>query len=173
MTPDTTVPSLFGSAGPSAVLGRVRPVVVDSFEGKPWRAQPHIRQEGREVVYPTVAYSDTSAAVVVPSRVGRVSTASLHVHPAVEFARLGGSVREIHAAGVLGFGAPARDGLSGPEPHLAYGLDGAARATASPCSDRVRPWMRQGEYGQAAECLSGEVESHRHVATIAQMGAMA
>lgn len=61
---DSAIAGLLAPRRPAAIIGAVRAVVVISFDRVSWRgARPHVEQECREAVQPSIADADATAAV--------------------------------------------------------------------------------------------------------------
>lgn len=79
---DSCVVALLNSGCPSAIIKRVRSVIVrEAINGMFWRARSHVGQERREIVVPSLAYCDSSASVVVVLRMASAKAAGAHVLP--------------------------------------------------------------------------------------------
>jgi hypothetical protein len=79
----TAVQGLFCSARPSTVLRRIGTIIIDALDSQPRLvSRVHILNEVGEVV-PTVAYSDPSTAIVVPSSNSRVHRSLSQSNPRV------------------------------------------------------------------------------------------
>lgn len=80
------VSSLLNSGCPSAVFGLVVAVVFDSLDSmESRRTLPHVSKEVLKAVFPSSAYFDTSAAVVVVTFDFFVIAAIFHRAPDAEF----------------------------------------------------------------------------------------
>lgn len=87
-SPRSAIAHLLLSGGPFAVVRRIRAIVVDPFDSMACcRSLPHIGIEGCEVIAPTIAYRDASAAVVVPVLLSWICASRNHSLPYQVFRR--------------------------------------------------------------------------------------
>lgn len=72
--------------GPAAILGAIRPVIVDAINAKlgGW-SRTHVCEEGHKVVLPAIANKDAAPAVARPGFVARVGASALHFDPCIVF----------------------------------------------------------------------------------------
>jgi hypothetical protein len=65
----TTIGRLFFWGAPSAIPGRIGPVVVGPIEGRSWGAFSHVGQELNKSLWacPTRVHGDPTAAVILPA----------------------------------------------------------------------------------------------------------
>lgn len=76
------IPCLFRTGRPSAVVGGIRPIVVDSINGMQGTGTPpHIGQEIRKAAAPPLTDSDPSATITIPPPTVRASATSSHCRP--------------------------------------------------------------------------------------------
>ncbi len=127
--PTATTLSLFNLVSSVGILGRlIRPyavfwlivsIVIDAFKGKPVRSLPHVRVKQFKPV-PSLAYSYSSASIVIVRWMIRTLASRLHVLPAMVFGGL------MHAVGFAGsqhnFGrkTAARFSLSALKPRRSW-----------------------------------------------------
>ncbi len=78
---NSTVSLLLLAATPFAILRRVIAVVVDSVQRVSIWARPHVSNEIGKTVLPSIANSNSSAAVITPLRIIRLSAAIQHPLP--------------------------------------------------------------------------------------------
>jgi hypothetical protein len=125
------IAGLFFWRGPSTVARLVIPVVVDAIDRVLTRRfRTHVSVEGREVIQPTVANPDSSAAVIGPLRGSRVQATALHRIPRSVFGRLLHPVRAMVRAVVLL--ASARSALLSSPCRDAHVARAAALTSAQP-----------------------------------------
>src|SRR5262252_88881 len=84
----TLVTSLFGAIRPAAILRCVRAIVIDAVNRValrwPW---PHVSQEIRKRLAPTVTDCDAATAISVEAIMVRIGATLDHVHPRAIFRR--------------------------------------------------------------------------------------
>lgn len=73
------------ASGPSAIVRRIRAIVVDSVDGQSGRTQTHVGEKIRKGVYPPFANKYSATAVVIVILVIWVQTTSLHARPNLVF----------------------------------------------------------------------------------------
>lgn len=86
------VARLLFSGRPLAVPGRVIAIVIDALNREPWRARPHVAQEGIKRG-PAPANLDASSAVATKVRGAAVVAAIAHALPDLVFAGVRSPVR--------------------------------------------------------------------------------
>lgn len=170
-----TVHALLAPRRPSAVLGRVRSVVVDAVEGVlRGGLRSHVGKEGVEATTPAVAYRDPSAAVGGVATMRRLLASSDH---AVVGSREGMSVeqeapREPASAVTLRerfpLDAAARLGVSAHEVGCAHDRATPAIALARPGHLLVPVGAGPRNDVQTAEALAGQIERFGHIPNVTQ-----
>lgn len=125
------------SGGPSAVPGLIVPVVVDAVQFKSIR-RPHVGKERTEIVLPSVAHGDPTAAVGSPKWSIRVKAPRFSSAPDSVFSRVAHSVSRGIGLGLFALPTPATVDHSAVEVPGEDVFDGAAVASASPsaCASR-------------------------------------
>lgn len=155
--------ALFLQCRPSAILWRVRTVVVDAIQLAPRWLWPHVGEERAEVVTPAVTHGDAASAPVRVARVSGVVTARFRVAPGVIlwrataswFAPMFRASRDRDISGQTS--AAAAQTVSQVSP--SYGSQGAAVASAQPLriSRGLRLLASAMKHAPASESLAGQV----------------
>lgn len=149
---------LFVARYPAAVLRRVRPIDIHSFNGQRRRIPGPARPMSKCLVRvaPCVADFDATPAVVRPPNSIRVKATGLHPCPNPEQAAAGFAVRPLpRTSGVIAQ-ASARPGFAFAEPVPRDARVGATFAKAQPCNVRLETTVSLYN-SQAPEGLPAEV----------------
>jgi len=147
---------------PSAIVGRVWPVVVASVDRMARRRTwPHIGEEVFEVVSPSVADHDSASTVLSIVRRARVQAAVLQPFPRVVLDRAALSVSAVRCARLLRVEAPARRRLL-TEMVLANGCQSAAITSTCPRPVPGRCPRGLADHRQPSKPLPGHVFQRSH-----------
>lgn len=111
LSPWTLICHLLFHSGPSAIIGRVWSVVVDSINGQAGRARPHIQNKGG-VVIPPRTDRDSPTAIVFVSLVSGIVASIPHRGPDEIERGVRLSVDEGPCAETLSSDASAPDGIA-------------------------------------------------------------
>ena len=153
----TRVVCLLSRACPSAVLWRIRTIVVNAVNriARAW-ARSHISIEGGEVRFPAVTHNNSAPAIVVICAMIRIVASGFHANPYLVFRELGQAV----------FRDCIREGIS-PETAAALGVPTSQVAAANlNCSTAITATKPNGsafvafnifENKQLAESLTANV----------------
>lgn len=137
------------------------------------RARPHVGEERREVVTPTVADADTASAVVSVKRMGLGVAALFHAAPAVVFGAVRRAVSDAGARARFSLQAPARLRVAGAKIHLRHGVFGAAGASTQPRAPRPRAFTRESNHGEPTKGLAHQIERFTHMTILSRIGSVA
>jgi hypothetical protein len=100
---------------PSAVAGLVIAVVVDSVQGGPWRTLPHIFVEGQEGLVPSLAYFDSTPAVILVCAMVWIAASIAHRFPCFVRPRVDHAVPIVQCRANVFNVAPATECMAGIE----------------------------------------------------------
>ena len=152
--------SLLDACRPSAVIGRVRAVVVDTINAVFLGGlRSHVGNEGREIMDPFIAHGDAASAPVRIAWMRLLVAASLGLAPSVVFwavatARLV-AVFSGSFGGALVLVTATAMGLAVSQMLRGDLLDGSAIALAQP--HRIALLGAEGEYRPSRKLLAGQV----------------
>lgn len=155
--------TLLEGCRPSAIVGSIGTVIVDTLDRQSRRRFAHILNKGLETITPALANRDAAAAVVLKSLVVRIETSLLHRRPAFEGARAAASMRASESAKLFSMEAFAANDLSADESVPANDLFGSAVAAAKPASPSVFIHVREADHGQPPEALTSDVSKLWHI----------
>lgn len=169
-SPWSLIEALRGSRCPTAVLGRVRSVVVDALnrEQRVW-APPHISQEILEAVAPAITDNDSAPSVVGEVVIQRIMTTGLHRlpdhvlrHRARAFRSVDtGPMRGHNLAGPFAREAATGVGITAAKIPARDGGHCPAIASAQPPNFSVSGRSLR-DHHQASEALTGQITKDWH-----------
>jgi hypothetical protein len=151
------VAGLFFLGRPTAILRRVRTVVVDALNRLAWLTRPHVEIERHEVVKPTFAHGDPAPAVVGVRLVFRVVAALLNAAPALVLRSPTPAVCQRSRESVLILPAPTTDLSSGFQVAGVNLCKSTAFTDAFPSCAIRRTRDSLARYRQATKLPAGEV----------------
>lgn len=148
---------------PLAIFRAIWTIVVASLDHVtrrwPW---PHVSQECREVVQPSVTDANTASAVArIPTRV-RIAAALFHLAPNKVFGRAFSAVLVGALTALLLVQASTALGVTGFEMSADNNADLAATTPTAPLNPLMRVGGSAFEHRQPSEVLAGEVLERRH-----------
>lgn len=151
---------LLTARGPSAIIRRVRSVVVNAIQGvTPRRSRPHISQKGCEVNAPSFAHDNAAPAVIRERSVSVTKAAPLRSSPRRVFGRTALAVRGVVRCCLLSIqtAATARWFQCARQHSRLHDLDLAAIATASPHAPAVGIGPNKFHSNQSSESSAAKV----------------
>jgi hypothetical protein len=157
---------------PTAVLGRVRTIVIDAINRMAdGRSFAHVLEECLEAITPAIAYCNSARAIFGIIASTRIQAAVLESLPSRVFNR----VR--HAVCAVGFSnalqpetAAGHDSLS--QMVLADGHAIPAITATNPCSVPDGRWPSLSKHKQPTESVSSQIRRWAHTHTLMQRGAL-
>jgi hypothetical protein len=162
--PFAAVSRLLCWRSPSAVIGAIGAIIVDTVKGVTWRwFQPHILKERGEVVTPSLAHNYPSSSVGRVVSVARIVAATFRGSPTTIFWRVVSTVTALRCSRPLSVQTAAA--LRQPFSEAAGLCDLATTAVADalPHGMRVAVPPHGANHEQSAKSLSGHVwERNRH-----------
>jgi hypothetical protein len=100
---------------PSAIVGRVRAVVIFALNSQPCWTRPHVFGEGRKAFHPALTDFYSPASIIPVSLIFGICTALLHSGPDMPHSRAPLSVGLVNQSGHHAPHATATDGVGRPE----------------------------------------------------------
>lgn len=153
------VASLLYGGGPAAIIGAVRPVVVDAVNAEPGEVLPVIVEDEQAHISPSVADKDSSPPIPRVGTILGVLTPSHHGFPYAEQRVPGEAVRALPGAAEFAPEAPARRRGSAHQSALSSRLRFSAAVALGRekvCSTRSALTTDSGD-NQAPEALTNHV----------------
>lgn len=157
----STVIGLLFWGGPSAVLGRIAQIIVNSIKGHPFRRGPHIREEGLKLK-PSITNRDSSTSISIEVLNVGISAPTEHCSPnAMDLCSEHPMCREPTS---ISFCMTAPAGLSGPKfkSHRVMAFDRSTFANAAPFGMLVassRNVFQGGEVTKNITCFDIHIPS--------------
>jgi hypothetical protein len=154
---------LFLVGSPTAVLRRVRSIIIDAFKAHIWRTRTHVCKEIFKRIPPTIANRNPTCSVFVVAGMVLIVTSAFHRAPSTVFRRCLAvtslSMRPLDLTSDFSLITTARNGFAGPELVTGYPFEFSTIAFARPngsSTNRFTPLMRP-DYNQSAEFLSFQI----------------
>ena len=154
--------------GPSAILRRVRTVVVNAIQRCPMWSRSHVCEELYERISPGVTDRNSSAPVAGVRLIGRIRTATFHGPPREVFGGLATWLRRAVSPFGITVKASAASGVPSSQVYSKHFPNRAAHALNSPLRAAFAVFGASAfQNDQSANATSGHVNKRRHTPRIA------